>query len=88
MTKYAFNIRTRSGQRVDNISILGQTKEEAEKRLRQMYHHCEVIECKERLTTTNHDGLDVESVLGLISRHPVSPSGKPVAVLGRKAGVH
>jgi hypothetical protein len=88
MTKYGFNLRTRSGQRVDNISILAQSLEDAEKRLRQMYHHCEIIECRQRAVPARLDGLDLESVLGLISRQPVGPNGKPVAVLGRKAGVH
>jgi hypothetical protein len=73
---------------VDNISILAQSPEEAEKRLRQMYHHCEIIECRERAMPARVDGLDLESVLGLISRQPARPSGKPVAVLGRKADAH
>ena len=43
MVRYGFNIKTRSGQRVDNICIMAPTREDAERRLRQMYHHCEII---------------------------------------------
>ena len=45
MIRYGFNIRTRSGQRVDNISIMAATQADAERRLRQMYDRCEIVEC-------------------------------------------
>ena len=44
--RYGFTIRTRGGQRVDNLSILAPTQEDAERRLRQMYLQCEILECR------------------------------------------
>ena len=44
MGRYGFNIRTKLGQRVDNILILAASLSDAERRLRQMYTRCEIIE--------------------------------------------
>lgn len=41
VNRYGFSIRTRHGQRVDNILIMAATQVDAERRLRQMYHHCQ-----------------------------------------------
>ena len=46
MVRFGFNIRTRSGQRVENISIMAASQEDAEKRLRQMYVQCVVLDCR------------------------------------------
>ena len=48
MVRYGFNIRTKTGQRVDNILILAATLPDAERRLRQMYLQCEIIERREQ----------------------------------------
>jgi hypothetical protein len=48
MIRYGFTIRTRMGQRVDNVSIIAGSQRDAERRLRQMYVQCEIIECRER----------------------------------------
>ena len=56
-----------TGQRVDNIQIMAATQGDAERRLRQMYHHCEILECRENAVPRRVDTLDVESVIGLIS---------------------
>ena len=48
MTRFGFNIRTRTGQRVDNIRILAASMVDAERRLRQMYLKCEIIESREQ----------------------------------------
>ena len=74
MIKFGFHIRTRSGQKVDNIVIQAVSRVEAERRLRQMYQHCEILECRERAPATRPDALDVEAVIGLISREPVRPA--------------
>jgi hypothetical protein len=47
MTRFAFNIRTRSGQRVQNISLMAPTYADAERRLRQMYQGCEIVRCQQ-----------------------------------------
>lgn len=68
MIRYGFQIRTRTGQRVDHISIMAATQDDAERRLRQMYHHCEIIDCREQSVPRRVDTLDVEGVIGLISQ--------------------
>jgi hypothetical protein len=67
MIRYGFSIRTRSGQRVDTISIVAATQADAERRLRQMYHHCEIVECREQAVPRRIETLDVEGIIGLIS---------------------
>lgn len=67
MIRYGFHIRTKAGQRVDNISIIAGSQPDAERRLRQMYLHCEIIECREQSVPRRIDTLDVEGVIGLIS---------------------
>ena len=67
MIRFGFQIRTKTGQRIDNISIIAATQPDAERRLRQMYHHCEIIDCREQAVPRRIDTLDVEGVIGLIS---------------------
>ncbi|OGA34318.1 MAG: hypothetical protein A3F75_02420 [Betaproteobacteria bacterium RIFCSPLOWO2_12_FULL_64_23] len=45
MIKYGFRIRTRSGLMVDNLLIHGRDEVDAERKLRQMYPHCKVLQC-------------------------------------------
>jgi len=47
MHKYAFSIRTRSGQAIDRIVIAGRERDDAERKLKQMYHYCEVVSCEQ-----------------------------------------
>ena len=72
MIRFGFNIRTRLGQRVDNIQIMAATLDDAERRLRQMYVSCEIIERREQSVARRSDSLDVEHVIGLISAAPAS----------------
>lgn len=67
MIRYGFNIKTKHGQRVENILIMAATQNDAERRLRQMYYHCEIVECREQSVPRRVDTLDVEGVIGLIS---------------------
>ncbi|GIK87668.1 MAG: hypothetical protein KJ018_07425 [Burkholderiales bacterium] len=67
MIRYGFHIRTKTGQRVDNISIIAASQFDAERRLRQMYLNCEILECREQAVPRRLDTLDVEGVIGLIS---------------------
>jgi len=78
MIRFGFNIRTKTGQRVDNIQIMAATASDAERRLRQMYRQCEIIECREQSVTRRSNSLDVEHATGLISAVPS----------GHKAGTH
>lgn len=72
MIRFGFNIRTKTGQRVDNIQILAATLADAERRLYQMYVNCQIIERREQSVAQRNDTLDVENVIGMIS---ASPSG-------------
>jgi hypothetical protein len=82
MIRFGFNIRTKSGQRVDNISIVAATQGDAERRLRQMYLSCEIVECREQAVPRRLDTLDVEGVIGLISNAAAG------IVSPQKAGTH
>ncbi len=46
MQKYAFSIKTRSGQFIERIAIAGRNREDAERKLNQMYRYCEVVNCE------------------------------------------
>jgi hypothetical protein len=45
ITKYGFRIRIRSGLIVDKLLIHGRDEIDAERKLRQMYQHCKILEC-------------------------------------------
>jgi hypothetical protein len=68
--RYGFNIKTKQGQRVENILIMAATMSDAERRLRQMYHHCEILDCREQSVPRRLDTLDIEGVISLISAGP------------------
>jgi hypothetical protein len=77
--RFGFNIKTKQGQRVENILIMAATQDDAERRLRQMYHHCEIVDCREQSVPHRLDTLDIEGIIGLISAGPASL---------QKAGTH
>jgi hypothetical protein len=45
MLKFDFSVKTRDGQKVESILIHGKDLPDAERKLCQMYHHCEVTQC-------------------------------------------
>lgn len=45
LTKFGFRIRTRVGLVINNLMIQGRDPAEAQRKLRQMYRDCEIIEC-------------------------------------------
>jgi len=77
MTRFGFCIRTRSGQRVDNLSIVAATRDIAERRLRQMYLQCEIVACRESAGASRAEPLDVEAVIALISGTPAPKAMAP-----------
>jgi hypothetical protein len=77
MTRFGFCIRTKSGQRVDNLSIVAATRDIAERRLRQMYLQCEIVACRESAGASRAEPLDVEAVIALISGAPPPPAALP-----------
>ncbi len=55
MTRYGFRIRTRTGMQVDNLMIHGRDLAEAQRKLEQMYRHCEIIETRTLPITRRHE---------------------------------
>lgn len=45
MLKYDFSVKTREGQKLESIVIAGKDREDAERKLRQMYRHCDILRC-------------------------------------------
>jgi hypothetical protein len=43
--KYGFRISTRGGLIVDKLLIHGRDEGDAERKLRQMYQHCKILQC-------------------------------------------
>ena len=87
MIRYGFNIRTHTGQRVENISIMAATREDAERRLRQMYQKCEVVECHTQTVGRHSETLDIASVIQRVSAsEPLRTLAPPRSV--DKAGTH
>ena len=69
MQKYDFSLTTRDGTKVENIQIYGRDMADAERKLRQMYMNCEIMQCREvetgsRVAQTS----DIEDVLSLIAK--------------------
>ena len=72
MIKFGFRIKTHGGMFVDNLNIAARDRAEAERKLTQIYHNCEILECTELQTATREDGLSLESALTLITREAES----------------
>jgi hypothetical protein len=69
MLKFDFSVKTRGGQKVESIQIYGKDLPDAERKLRQMYRHCEVMHCKTiDLDKTIGQSMDIEEVLTLIAK--------------------
>ncbi len=70
MQKYDFSILTRDGQRIVSVVIAGRDQEDAERKLRQMYRHCEVVSCtaNQRDDGKSQQVISVEDIISLISK--------------------
>jgi hypothetical protein len=75
--KYGFRIRTRQGFMVEHLTIHGRDEAEAERKLRQIYQHCEILERRTmrpagmRLAVpraSDETGATFEDILSLTSR--------------------
>lgn len=67
MQKFNFRIRTRSGTPVDSVTIQAQDREAAERRLRQMYLGCEILECQ-AIENPTEAAPGLEDFISLISK--------------------
>ena len=66
--KYNFRLRTRHGLMVDKVSIHGKTEADAERKLRQMYMHCEILACVSSPGAHTPMGISFEEVVALINK--------------------
>lgn len=77
-TKFGFRIRTRQGLIVEHLMIHGRNEADAERKLRQMYLHCEILERSVMQPATMQpslatpaataDGTSFEEIVSLISK--------------------
>ena len=66
--KYGFRIRTRSGSVVDNLAIAARDEPDAERKLRQIYLGCEILEARRMIIQAPRSGpVTYEEVVELIS---------------------
>jgi hypothetical protein len=78
MLKFGYRIRTRGGMVVDNLLVSARDRAEADRKIQQIYHHCEILDCHEAQQTLKDDGqgLNLESAISLITRE-ASPESTP-----------
>ena len=76
MIKFGFKIKTRSGTVVENLMFAARDRVEAERKVTQIYHHCEILDCRELQQTIKEEGFDLESAINLINKEsgPGSPA--------------
>ncbi len=68
MMKFGFKIRTRSGLVVDNLLIPGKDQADAERKLNQIYRHCEILETKAvQQSSAREETMDIDGIISLIS---------------------
>jgi hypothetical protein len=77
-TKFGFRIRTRQGLIVEHLMIHGRDEADAERKLRQMYLHCEILERSVMQPATmqpslaspsgSADGTSFEEIVSLITK--------------------
>jgi len=68
MMKFGFKIRTRSGLVVDNLLIPGKDQADAERKLNQIYRHCEILETKTvQQSSAREETMDIDGIISLIS---------------------
>ena len=68
MIKFGFKIKTRSGTVVDNLMFAARDRTDAERKVNQIYHSCEILECHEMQPTIKEEGFDFERAISLINQ--------------------
>jgi hypothetical protein len=68
MLKFDFAIQTRDGLKIESIVIAGRDREDAERKLRQMYRQCEVLRWGIKGSTRQENSSSLEDILSLISK--------------------
>ncbi len=67
MKKFGFRIQTRGGSTVENLVIQGRDRDEAVRKLKQVYHHCSILEEKVLADPVPGDASDLEGVISIIA---------------------
>jgi hypothetical protein len=70
VNKYGFKIKTRNGLMLDSLVVQADSRAEAERRITQIYHHCEIVECCEHGGGGKQQRADLDEVISLISSTP------------------
>jgi len=68
MIKFGFKIKTRGGMIVDNLLVAARDRPQAEAKLTQIYHNCQILDCQELRQTMKEDAIDLESAINLIGK--------------------
>lgn len=77
MYKFFFSIKTRGGLPISRLMITSRNQEEAERKLKQMYHHCEIISCEssQQSAIKNESNAFIEGNYAFLAKRE-SPTGK------------
>lgn len=68
ISKYGFRIKTRIGLIVDNLLIPGRDPADAERKLRQIYRDCEILDRSSEQPAAKAVPANYEDVIALITR--------------------
>jgi hypothetical protein len=70
MQKFYFSIRTRDGLAIARLMISGESQEQAERKLNQMYRFCEIVSCASDHKTLAIKGQNtfIEGVSSLLAK--------------------
>ena len=69
MTKFDFSVKTRDGSKIVSVVIAAVDRDEAERRLRQMYRDCEVLSCEIKQAEDRiQPSATLEDILSIISK--------------------
>ncbi len=68
ISKYGFRIKTRIGLIVDNLLIPGRDEADAERKLRQIYRDCEILDRCSQQPAAKAVPASYEDVIALITR--------------------
>jgi len=66
--RFGFRIRTRHGLVVDNLVIHGRDEADAERKLRQMYLHCQIMQRTVLTAPRRTDHMSFENVVSLLTK--------------------
>ena len=66
VTKFGFRIRTRHGLIVENLAIHARDRADAERKLRQMYQQCEILQSVILSSPKKDDPISFEEVVSLL----------------------